>query len=91
MKLSVKALAITAAILWGGSILLVGIMGMIWPGYGEAYLDMARSIYPGYEAMSGFGGVLVGTVYGLLDGVVCGALFAWLYNRFSGTGAAAAE
>ncbi len=89
MKLSVKGLAVTAAILWGGAIFLTGILNLMWSGYGVAFLDMARSIYPGYASTGGFGGVIVGTLYGMIDGVVCGAIFAWLYNRLSGGGTAA--
>ncbi len=90
MKLSVKGLALASAIVWGGSILIVGILNLIWSGYGVAYLDLARSIYPGYAAMSGFIGVLVGTVYGFVDGWIGGAIFAWLYNTLSGPGSTAA-
>ncbi len=91
MKLSVKGLALASAIGWGGCILLVGIAGLIRPGYGAAFLDVARSLYPGYAATSGFAGVVVGTLYGLVGGWVCGAVFAWLYNVFGGSGAAAAS
>ena len=90
MKLSVKGLAITSAIVWGGCILLTGILNLIWTGYGVAFLDMVRSIYPGYQAMSGFVGVIVGTLYGVVDGAVCGAIFAWLYNKLSGSSGGAA-
>lgn len=93
MKLSVKGLALTAAILWAGSIFVVGVLGLIWSGYGGAFLDMARSLYPGYAATTGFGGVIVGTLYGAVDGLVCGAVFAWVYNYFAavdGTEAGAA-
>ena len=54
MKLSIKGLALASGILWGGSILLVGVANLIWPSYGVAYLDLARAIYPGYG--TGFGG-----------------------------------
>lgn len=87
MKLSVKGLAVTAAVLWGGCILLTGILNLIWGGYGVAFLDMVRSVYPGYAGTSGFAGVIVGTLYGAVDGAVCGALFAWIYNRVSGVAA----
>ncbi|HKJ03191.1 MAG TPA: hypothetical protein VJ997_12070 [Longimicrobiales bacterium] len=86
MKLSVKALALTAAILWGGCILLTGIVNLVWSGYGVAFLDVVRSIYPGYAGTQGVVGLVVGTLYGVVDGAVCGALFAWLYNRLSGAG-----
>lgn len=80
MRLDVKALAISGAIMWGGSIFLVGIGEIIWPGYGLALLDLAASIYPGYTP-GGFGSVIVGTLYAALDGAVGGAVLAWLYNR----------
>jgi len=86
MKLSVKGLAITAAIVWGGAIFLTGLLNLIWMGYGVAFLDMARSIYPGYAGTAGFAGVIVGTLYGVVDGAVGGAVFAWLYNRLSAGG-----
>ncbi len=88
MKLSVKGLALASGLVWGGCILFVGILNLIWPGYGAAFLDMARSIYPGYAAMSGFVGVVVGTLYGFVDGWVGGAIFAWLYNKLGGPAAA---
>lgn len=88
MKLSVKGIALAAAITWAGSIFLVGIMNLIWSGYGVAFLDLARSIYPGYAAMSGFVGVIVGTCYAFVDGLVGGAIFAWLYNLTRGSAAA---
>lgn len=86
MKLSIKGLALTAGIFWGGSILLVGVGNLIWPSYGVAFLDLARAIYPGYGSTAGFGGVIVGTLYGVVDGAVGGAIFAWLYNAVSGSG-----
>ena len=85
MKLSIKGLALASGILWGGSILLVGVANLIWPSYGVAYLDLARAIYPGYGSSAGFGGVIVGTLYGVADGAVAGAILAWLYNILSAT------
>ena len=38
MRLSIKSLAITCAILWGGSVLLLGIANAIWSGYAVAFL-----------------------------------------------------
>ncbi|MFV2007447.1 MAG: hypothetical protein ACC667_08365 [Longimicrobiales bacterium] len=86
MKLSIKGLALASGILWGGSILLVGLINLIWPAYGVAFLDLAQSIYPGYGGAAGFWGLIVGTLYGVVDGAVGGAIFAWLYNAFSGSG-----
>lgn len=80
MKLNTKALAITAGLFWGVAILLVGIGNMISPDYGQAFLSMAASVYPGYTASTGVGSVVVGTVYGLVDGAIAGLIFGWLYN-----------
>jgi hypothetical protein len=85
MKLSIRALVITAAILWGGAVLCSGILNLIWPSYGVAFLQMVSSIYPGYHATRTLGSVVVGTLYALLDGAVCGLVFGWLYNRLART------
>ncbi len=82
MRLNVKAMAILVALFWGILVMfLVGMGNLIWPGYGQAFLDLMASLYPGYKATASFGQVIVGTFYGMLDGAICGALFAWLYNR----------
>ncbi len=53
------------------------------PSYGLTFLWFASSVYPGYKAEPSFVSVLIGTAYALLDGLVTGALFAWIYNLFS--------
>ena len=84
MKLSIGAVTITVAILWGGAVLLCGIANLIWPSYGLAFLQLAASIYPGYHATRSLGGLVVGTGYAIFDGAVAGLLFGWLYNCFAG-------
>ena len=79
--ISVRGLALTGGILWAGFVLLVGLTNLVWPSYGVAFLEIPRSIYPGYAHTAGFGGVIVGTLYALLDGAIVGAVFAWLYNK----------
>jgi hypothetical protein len=88
MKLSPKALALTLGALWGGCVFLVALLNRIWPGYGGAFLNLVSSIYPGFHP----GGIregIVGALYAALDGAVCGALVAWIYNKMSGSAAAA--
>ena len=71
----------TLALLWGVlAMFLTGLGNLIWPGYGQAFLDVMASLYPGYHATASFGQVIIGTFYGVLDGAVAGAVFAWLYN-----------
>ncbi len=84
MKLNVKAMAFTIGLIWGAAMLLTGVANLIWDGYAEAFLDVVASIYPGYHATSNFGDVIVGTLYGLVDGAVGGAVVAWLYNLLAG-------
>ena len=89
MNLSVKGLALTAAIFWGALMFLMGIAHLVWPGYGLAFLEMVESICPG-STVGGFGSVIVGTMYALVDGAIGGAIFAWLYNKLSAAPPAAA-
>lgn len=90
MRLNVKALTITGGVLWGGCLFLVGLGNLLWNGYGGAMLDVMASIYPGYHGPAGFGSVIVVTMYAAVDGLICGALIAWLYNTALGRGASPA-
>ena len=83
MKLNVKAMAISAALIWGVlAMFLIGLSNLIWSGYAQAFLDLMASVYPGYKATASFQQVIIGMLYGVLDGAICGMLFAWLYNCF---------
>jgi hypothetical protein len=84
MVLSVRSLAITSALLWGGGVLFVGLVNLAAPSYGTAFLQCLSSVYPGFHDSRTFLNVLVGTGYALFDGAAGGALFGWLYNIFSG-------
>lgn len=79
-KLSVKALAITSAILWGGGLLLVGVMNLYRPGYGNAFLQVMSSVYPGYDGMASWKSIGILTACGVFDGVMCGIAAALIYN-----------
>jgi hypothetical protein len=84
MKLNVRALAFAAALTWGIlAMLLTGLANLIWPSYGREFLQVMASVYPGYHATRSLGQVVIGTLYGLVDGGVGGAIFAWLYNLFT--------
>ena len=84
MKLSLRAMTLAGALLWGGGILLVGLINQASPGYGLGFLQMLSSVYPGFHAFHTFQGILVGTLDGVVDGAIAGLLFAWLYNKFTG-------
>jgi hypothetical protein len=50
MRLSVKAMTIAAGLLWGGAILVAGILHRLDPSYGVSFLEMTSSVYPGYHS-----------------------------------------
>jgi hypothetical protein len=83
MRINVIALSVAAALFWGVAILVVASANLIWPGYGGAFLELAASIYPGYDPGPRIGSVITATVYGLVDGAIAGAIFGWLYNFLS--------
>ena len=83
MRLSVWAMTITAALMWGGYAMFgTGMLNLVWPSYGEHFLLTMSSVYPGYHATRTLGDVLVGTGYGVTDGAVFGLVTAWVYNFF---------
>ena len=84
MRLNTAATAVAFGILWGACLLLVGVANMIWPSYGQAFLQLCASIYPGYHPGTGVGSVVIGTIYAFVDGLVGGAIFGWLYNLIVG-------
>lgn len=83
MKFSVKGLAMASGILWGVAMLGMGLANLLWSSYGQQFLQLMASAYPGYHATPSVGEVIVGTLYGIADGFIGGAVFAWLYNRFA--------
>jgi hypothetical protein len=84
MKLSIRALTIASALLWGGCLLFVGVLNLASASYGVGFLQMMSSVYPGFHASRTFGDVIAGTIYALVDGAICGLVFGWLYNTFAG-------
>ena len=82
MQLNIRALAITGAVLAGGSLLLMGILNLVFSGYAMQFLELGASIYPGYSGPDGLVSVVVVTLYGLLDGAIAGGITAWCYNYF---------
>lgn len=77
-------MALTWGLLIGGSILLVGLVQFVVPDYGEDYLEVFAGLYPGFREEGGFPNIVIGTVWGVVDGSILGFLIAWLYNRFAG-------
>ena len=77
MKLDVKAFAIACAVFWGIGLFLATwwIIAIDGPSDRATFIG---SIYRGYS-LNPVGSV-IGLVWAAVDGLVAGAIFAWLYN-----------
>ena len=84
MRISPPALALTLGVLWGGAMLIIGLLHAVNPSYGASFFEVMGSVYPGVEGTGTAGDVLLGMTYGLGDGVLGGLLIAWVYNFFLG-------
>jgi hypothetical protein len=83
MNISLKAISLSSAILWGCAMLLVGLIHMAAPSYGGDFLRIMSSVYPGADTVPTLARVLLGTVYGFVDGAIAGFFFGWLYRSFA--------
>lgn len=81
MKLNVRSLALTAAILCGVGIFLLTWWVIIFEG-ASGERTVIGLVYRGYN-ISPLGS-LIGLVWGFVDGLIGGAIFAWLYNLLTG-------
>jgi len=77
MKLNTKAFALTCGILSG-----VGLFLLTWwliiTGGATGEKTLIGRVYLGY-CISPLGS-LIGLVWAFVDGLICGLIFAWLYN-----------
>lgn len=83
MKLNARALALTAGLGWAAVMLIVGALNAAFPPYGQAFLDAISSLYPGFRPTGSPGSILIGAMYGLIDGLIGGAAIGWLYNALT--------
>ncbi len=84
MRHPLRAVTWTSAVLWAACMLLVGLVNLADPRYGGEFLRMMSSIYPGADTTRTLGSVLLGTVYGFVDGAIVGWLFgllAWAFGQ----------
>ncbi len=80
MKLAMRPLVLTCAILGAVTALFCGLLNMWFPPYAGELLKLLGSIYPGYVPDGSFGSVLNVTLYATVDCAICGAVFGCLYN-----------
>ena len=85
MKLNLRAIAFAAGVLWAFAVMTTGLANLIWPSYGNAFLQIIASLYPGYNAARSLGDIIIATLYALADGAFCGLVFGWVYNLSVGS------
>jgi len=78
--LNIRAFALTCGIFWAVVLFLLSLLTMK-TGLGLSFVNMVSEVYLGYGPT--FVGALIGAVWGFLDGLVCGVIFAWLYNKLA--------
>lgn len=83
MTLDAKAAAYVGAAIWGGWVLMVGLVNLTTPLYGLELLEELASLYPGYDAAHTVQSVVIVTGYALVHGGAIAWLGARLYNRLA--------
>ena len=80
MKLNIKAFALACGLMWG-----IGVFGLTWwiimfeGTTGE--VPFLGHLYRGFN-ISPLGSV-IGLIWAFFDGLIGGAIFAWLYNKLA--------
>ena len=88
MRLDIKAFALTFALFWGIALFAVTWWIMAFEG-ASGDVTLVGRVYLGYS-ISPLGS-FVGLVWALVDGLIGGAIFAWLYNALAHRLAAGSE
>ena len=82
MKLNSKAFALSAGIVWSVVVFLLTNISLLGGGHGHHLSALAR-IYIGYSFS--FVGSIVGLFWGFVSMLIVAWVFAWLYNKLSGS------
>jgi len=77
MKLNIKAFGLSCGIIWGLGLLLITWWIIAFDG-ATGQTTLIGQVYRGY-CISPLGSI-AGLVWGFVDGLIGGAIFAWLYN-----------
>ncbi len=79
-KLDIKAFGLTAGILWGVAMIIIGVAD-IYTSWADSFGAIMSSAYIGYSPT--WVGSLIGGVWGFIDAFIGGIIFAWLYNAIA--------
>jgi hypothetical protein len=80
MKLNVQAFALTCGIIWGVGLFFITWWIILFSGATDEAIFISR-VYLGYR-ISPLGSI-IGLIWASVDGLIGGAIFAWLYNRIT--------
>ena len=80
MKLNIKAFALACGIIWGIGLFLLTWWVIAFDGATHE-TTLIGQLYRGYNISAA--GSFIGLVWGFVDGLVGGAVFAWLYNALA--------
>jgi hypothetical protein len=78
MKLNIRAFALACSLIWGLGLFLITWWIIAFEGAAGDPTLIGR-VYRGYT-VTPFGS-FIGLIWGLVDGLIGGAILAWLYNR----------
>ena len=79
-KLSPKAFGLASGILWGGCVMVMGLLALV-SSWAQPFVEVLAVMYLGYKAT--ILGILIGTLLGFADAFIGGLIFAWLYNKLA--------
>jgi len=88
MKLDVKAFALTCGVIWGAGLFLLTWWIIAFEGV-TGDVTLIGRLYKGYR-ISPLGSI-IGLIWAFADGLIGGAVFAWLYNLFAARRVAAGK
>ena len=77
MKLHVTAFAVAVGVVWGIGVFLITWWVILFEGQTGATTFLGQ-VYRGYN-ISALGSV-IGLAWAAVDGLIAGAIFAWVYN-----------
>ena len=80
MKLNVKAFALTCGLFWGLGLFVLTWWIITFDG-ASGDMTLIGHVYRGYSMTAA--GSVIGLLWAFFDGLIGGAIFAWLYNRLS--------
>ena len=79
MKLDIRAFAIAMAIVWGLGLFIMTWWIIAFDGSNTS-ITFISQLYRGYSITPI--GSLIGLAWAAVDGLIGGAIFAWVYNLF---------